>query len=363
MAVRLKITKEFIQEVSKSEFKTLILEESTFIRKALKSNLVKVGFKERNIYESGNGEDGFSFLMEIEGLDFIIVDLSIPKINGFDFIQSVKKNSAYKHVHVIAMSKEDSIDADSTILHKYGVYEIIAKPFSQDEFLNLFVPKVQKMVKAIKPKDEQKQKDVVKIEPKKEVKEDNSQKIIDELRIKVEALESELNQIKKEIKIEENTKLLSYHGLKESLEDYERLFVKFKERQNYMLVSIRMDKLDVVYANFGEAMINNFAKVYSNILKKLIIGDNVSSYLGNGRFMVAISVNDSKELNAKLALVKKIITSLKATKLTIKEKQIALSFSCGIAIRSKCGSLKNTLAKVDEKVRVAIKKGGNKIEV
>ena len=363
MALKVKITKEFIQEVSKSEFTALILEESTFIRKALKSNLVKVGFKDKNIYESGNGEDGFSFLMEIEGLDFIIVDLSIPKISGFDFIQTVKKNSAYKHVHVIAMSKEDSIDEDSTILHKYGVYDIIAKPFSQDEFLNLFAPKVQKMVKAMKPKEEAKTEVKTTSESKEEVKEDNSQKIIDELRVKVENLEAELNQIKKDSKIEENTNLLSYHGLKESLEDYERLFEKFKDRQNYMLVSIRMDKLEVVYANFGEAMINNFAKVYSNVFKKLVIGDNVSSYLGNGRFMAVISINDPKELNEKLAVVKKIIATLKATKLNLKEKQISLSFSCGIALRSKCGSLKNTLAKVDEKVRGAIKKGGNKIEV
>ena len=363
MALKVKITKELIQEVSKSNFQVLVLEESTFIRKALKSNLIKIGFNEKDIYESGNGEDGFSFLMEIDGLDFIIVDLSIPKISGFDFIQTVKKNSSYKHVHVIAMSKEDSIDEDSAILHKYGVYDIIAKPFSQDEFLNLFSPKVQKMVKARKPKEEVKPKELAKSAVKEEVKEDNSQKIIDELRVKVENLEAELNQIKKDSQIEENTNLLSYHGLKESLEDYERLFEKFKDRQNYMLISIRMDKLDVVYANFGEAMINNFAKIYSNIFKKLVSGDNVSSYLGSGRFMTVISVNDAKELNTKLALVKKIVASLKATKLTIKEKQIALSFSCGIALRSKCGSLKNTLAKVDEKVRSAVKKGGNKIEV
>ncbi len=363
MALKVKITKEFVQEVSKSNFQALVLEESTFIRKALKSNLIKIGFQDRNIYESGNGEDGFSFLMEIDGLDFIIVDLSIPKISGFDFIQTVKKNSAYKHVHVIAMSKEESIDEDSRILHKYGVYDIIAKPFSQDEFLNMFFPKVQKMVKTIKPKDEEKIEEKTTTTSKEEIKDDNSKQIINELRVKVENLESELNQIRKDNKIEENTKLLSYHGLKESLEDYERLFVKFKDRQNYLLISIRIDKLDVVYANFGEAMINNFAKIYSNIFKKLVIGDNVSSYLGSGRFMAIISVNDAKELNTKFTLIKKIVASLKATKLTIKEKQISLSFSCGVAIRSKCGSLKNTLAKVDDKVRSAVKKGGNKIEI
>lgn len=379
MALKVKIEKALLQEVAKNEFKVLILEESAFVRKALKANLIKLGFHEKNLYETDNGEDGFAFLMEIEGVDFIIVDLAIPRISGIDFIQSVKKNSSYKHVHVIAMDKEDTIDENSIYLHKFGVYDVIAKPFTQDEFFNLFVPKLQKLVgyksekdrekERIKAKEIKKEEEKIEESPKsqevesKETKDDKSEKIISDLRDRVENLESELHHIHEERKIDIHTKLLSHFGLMEALNDYERLFEKFKERQNYMLVAFRMDKLEVLYLNFGEAMINTIAKTYSNILKKYVIGDNVSSYVGNGKFIIVISVQEDKEIAKKVEFAKKLVVALKSQKINLKEKQIALTFSCGIALRSKSGSIKNTIAKVDEKLRSAIKKGGNKIEV
>ncbi len=358
MALKVKIEKAMIEEISKSEFKVLILEESAFVRKAMKTNLIKLGFKEKNVHETDNGEDGFAFLMEIDGLDFIIVDLAIPKISGVDFIQSVKKNSAYKHVQIIAMDKEDKVDENARILNRFGVFDILAKPFTQDEFLNIFVPKLQKILK-VEIKEELKEQTK---EELKEEKDDKSEIIIQNLRTKVESLESEIIKLQKEFKVDVNTTLLSNYGLNESLTDYERLFEKFKERQDYMLVTLRMDKLEVLYLNFGEAMIDNLAKTYALIFKKYISGDNISAYVGYGKFMLVLSTHEEKEIEQNFEFIKKLSGTLKAQKITLKEKTIALTFSCGVALRSKSGSLKNTLAKADEKLRIAIKKGGNAIE-
>jgi diguanylate cyclase (GGDEF)-like protein len=362
MALKVKIEKAMIEAISKTEFKLLILEESPHIRKALKLNLIKLGFVEKNIYESDNGEDGFAFLMEIDGVDFIIVDLAMPRISGIDFIQSVKKNSSYKHVNIIALDKGDKVDENARILNKFGVYDILAKPFTQDEFFNLFVPKVQKIIN-YQPEDKTKTSTkVIKEEPK-EVKEDKSENIVDELRARVENLESEIVKLKEEFKIDANTTLLSNYGLNESLNDYERLFEKFKEKQDYMLIAFRVDKLEVLYLNFGEAIIDLAAKNYALVFKKFIIGDNISSYIGHGKFIVILSIHEEKEISQNIELAKKLTEALKTQKLTIKDKVIALTFSCGVALRSKSGSLKSTLTKADEKLRVAIKKGGNSIEI
>ncbi|MDF1498123.1 MAG: response regulator [Patescibacteria group bacterium] len=82
------------------EKKILIIEDDKFLLKAYEIKLRKESF---NVIVAMNGNEGLE-LAKKEVPSIIILDLMLPKMNGFDFLKIIKNEKELKNIPVIAIS-------------------------------------------------------------------------------------------------------------------------------------------------------------------------------------------------------------------------------------------------------------------
>jgi len=80
--------------------KILMIEEDYFLRKIYKNKLTSIGFE---FIEATNGEEGLNKLIS-EKPDLVLLDLILPKKNGFDVLIEIRKNKEFKDTLVIILS-------------------------------------------------------------------------------------------------------------------------------------------------------------------------------------------------------------------------------------------------------------------
>ena len=76
-------------------------------------------------------ETALAFLSESE-VDVVVTDMKMPKVSGREVLQQVKKN--WPHIPVLIMTAFGSIESAVEAM-KYGAFDYITKPFSNDELL------------------------------------------------------------------------------------------------------------------------------------------------------------------------------------------------------------------------------------
>lgn len=70
--------------------KVLVIDDETFMRKLLLRTLATIEIKD--VEMAINGSDGFAKVKKLERkLDLILCDLDMPKMNGFEFVQRLRK--------------------------------------------------------------------------------------------------------------------------------------------------------------------------------------------------------------------------------------------------------------------------------
>lgn len=77
-----------------------MIEEDYFLRKIYKNKLTSIGFE---FIEATNGEEGLNKLIS-EKPDLVLLDLILPKKNGFDILIEIRKNKGLKDTLVIILS-------------------------------------------------------------------------------------------------------------------------------------------------------------------------------------------------------------------------------------------------------------------
>ena len=92
-------------------------------------------------YCAYNGEDGLRLAKEIMP-DLIILDVMMPKINGYKISRLLKFDNKYKNIPIIMVTAR-SQEEDKLIGEETGADEYITKPFDMDEI----VSKVDKYLK------------------------------------------------------------------------------------------------------------------------------------------------------------------------------------------------------------------------
>lgn len=82
----------------KAEKKVLVIEDEKAIAHALELKLNRAGFEAKVVF---NGEDGLNSLKK-EKFDLVILDLIMPKMDGFSVLQRLKEENAKIPVIVIS---------------------------------------------------------------------------------------------------------------------------------------------------------------------------------------------------------------------------------------------------------------------
>ncbi len=81
----------------------LLIDDSRTIRNLVAFVLKSEGYK---ISTAEDGLDGIEKLYNIDAVDLIIVDVNMPRMDGFTFIKNIRMQDAYKDIPIIVLSTE-----------------------------------------------------------------------------------------------------------------------------------------------------------------------------------------------------------------------------------------------------------------
>ncbi len=86
-------------------------------------------FENITMLRADNGEEALKILSD-HSVDLILLDLMMPKMNGFDTLKNIKDNDDYKDIPVIVVTSEEN-ERKST--YKLGANDFISKPYKPTE--------------------------------------------------------------------------------------------------------------------------------------------------------------------------------------------------------------------------------------
>ena len=103
--------------------KILVVDDESRMRKLVKDFLTKKNFQ---VLEAGNGEEAMDIFYEEKDIALIILDVMMPKMDGWEVCREIRKNSKVPIIMLTARSEE----RDELLGCDLGVDEYISKPFS-----------------------------------------------------------------------------------------------------------------------------------------------------------------------------------------------------------------------------------------
>ncbi len=109
----------------------LVIDDDLPLRGMLSAALRQHGFQ---VLLAGDGEEGQRAL-KIHHPDVILLDLAMPKVNGWDFLQRLRETGHLGKVPVIVVSAH--LRSDPQAILQMGVSAILPKPFNLAELIDL----------------------------------------------------------------------------------------------------------------------------------------------------------------------------------------------------------------------------------
>jgi two-component system chemotaxis response regulator CheY len=110
-----------------NDMKFLIVDDFSTMRRIVRGLLKEIGYN--NAEEAEDGAVALGMLSNIK-FDFIVSDINMPNMNGFELLAAVKKDAALKHIPVLMVTaearKEDIVRAAQE-----GAAGYIVKPFTK----------------------------------------------------------------------------------------------------------------------------------------------------------------------------------------------------------------------------------------
>ncbi|MFA5164318.1 MAG: response regulator transcription factor [Candidatus Omnitrophota bacterium] len=106
----------------------LIVEDDRNISKLIKFNLEKEGF---DAFAVPNGEDALEHLKRYS-VDLVILDIMLPKMDGFEVCRQAKQDPKLKDIPVIMLTAKGE-EVDRVVGLELGADDYIVKPFSPRE--------------------------------------------------------------------------------------------------------------------------------------------------------------------------------------------------------------------------------------
>ncbi len=125
--------------------KILVVDDESRMRKLVKDFLVKSGYI---VIEAVDGEEAVDVFMSAKDIDLIILDVMMPKLDGYGVAEEIRKVSTVPIIMLTAKSDEK----DELKGFELGVDEYITKPFSP----KILVARVEAVLRRSKSDEETK---------------------------------------------------------------------------------------------------------------------------------------------------------------------------------------------------------------
>jgi two-component system cell cycle response regulator DivK len=103
----------------------LVIEDTENNRRILNDLLTNAGFK---VVEATDGEKGVTMAAECRP-DLILMDIQLPKVDGYEATRRIKANPELRHIPIIAVTSY-ALSGDESKAIAAGCDSYVAKPFS-----------------------------------------------------------------------------------------------------------------------------------------------------------------------------------------------------------------------------------------
>ena len=103
--------------------KILVVDDESRMRKLVRDFLVKNNYE---VVEAADGEEALDLFFEINDIDLVILDVMMPKMDGWQVCREIR---AYSKAPIIMLTAK-SDERDELLGFELGVDEYITKPFS-----------------------------------------------------------------------------------------------------------------------------------------------------------------------------------------------------------------------------------------
>ena len=112
------------------EKKILVVDDEVDLVKTIQFSLELEGYK---VLVSYNGEDALSQARK-ENPDLILLDIMLPKLDGYKVCRLLKFDEQYKHIPILMMTAKTQ-EKDKLMGKETGADEYITKPFDMEELM------------------------------------------------------------------------------------------------------------------------------------------------------------------------------------------------------------------------------------
>lgn len=128
--------------MSTADMKFLIVDDFSTMRRIIRNLLKESGYA-----NADEAEDGAAALNKLKGggFDFVISDINMPNMNGFELLSAIRADAELKNLPVLMVTAEAKKE-DIVLAAQSGASGYIVKPFTKatlEEKLQKIVQKMQ----------------------------------------------------------------------------------------------------------------------------------------------------------------------------------------------------------------------------
>lgn len=120
----------------------MVIEDHDSIR-MLMTNFLSKDF---DVVTKSDGFDGLAWLSSGNIPDFILLDYDMPRINGLQFLENIRKSGFFQTIPVIVVTGEEDAQIKEAC-KKFGITDFLTKPFNPIELRS----KIQAVLKHSAP--------------------------------------------------------------------------------------------------------------------------------------------------------------------------------------------------------------------
>ena len=125
-----------------ADLKYLIVDDFSTMRRIVRGLLKEMGCN--NAEEAEDGAVALAAL-KAQKFDFVVCDINMPNMNGFDFLKAVRADDSLKHIPVLMVTAEARKE-DIVLAAQTGASGYIVKPFTKATLEEKVHKIVQKIV-------------------------------------------------------------------------------------------------------------------------------------------------------------------------------------------------------------------------
>lgn len=108
--------------------------------------LLKIALKKNNtlarLHHVFDGHEGLGFLQQkgayssVPRPDLILLDLNMPRMNGYEFLAAIKNDEQFKSIPVVVLTTSD-VESDVLSAYQLGAASYVTKPTGIEPFISV----------------------------------------------------------------------------------------------------------------------------------------------------------------------------------------------------------------------------------